>query len=135
MTGFQNVGVITPSFSTAVILHTYPPMKMEQTVCSETSAYKIQTPGNYPEESIQNALMSKVFIAHWSSSSSSSSLSSSLSTSSCFNRCSDRHYHHHHQGNLQECYEWRQSVGNALCKCLTLSIQSLNISLSTTKIR
>jgi len=28
-------------------------MKMEQTVCSETSAYKIQTPGNCPEESIQ----------------------------------------------------------------------------------
>ena len=27
-------------------------MKMEQTECSETSAYKIQTPGNYPEESI-----------------------------------------------------------------------------------
>jgi hypothetical protein len=26
---------------------------MEQTVCSETSAYKIQTPGNYPEENIQ----------------------------------------------------------------------------------
>jgi len=26
---------------------------MEQTECSETSAYKIQTPGNYPEESIQ----------------------------------------------------------------------------------
>ena len=24
-------------------------MKMEQTECSETSAYKIQTPGNYPE--------------------------------------------------------------------------------------
>jgi len=34
-----------------VILHTYPPMKMEQ--CSETFAYKIQTPGNYPKESIQ----------------------------------------------------------------------------------
>jgi len=33
--------------------YTYPPMKMEQTECSETSAYKIQTPGNYPEESIQ----------------------------------------------------------------------------------
>ena len=29
-------------------------MNMEQTECSETSAYKIQTPGNYPEESIQN---------------------------------------------------------------------------------
>ena len=31
-------------------------MNMEQTKCSETSAYKIQTPGNYPEESIQNVL-------------------------------------------------------------------------------
>jgi len=29
---------------------------MEQTVCSETSAYKIQTPGNYPEENIQHRL-------------------------------------------------------------------------------
>ena len=29
-------------------------MKMEQTVCSETSAHKIHTPGNYPEESIQH---------------------------------------------------------------------------------
>jgi len=28
---------------------------MEQTDCSETSAYKIQTPGNYPEESIQRS--------------------------------------------------------------------------------
>ena len=27
---------------------------MEQTGCSETSAYKIQTPGNYPEENIQH---------------------------------------------------------------------------------
>jgi hypothetical protein len=27
---------------------------MEQTVCSETSAYKIQTPGNYPEENIRH---------------------------------------------------------------------------------
>jgi len=29
-------------------------MKMEQTECSETSPYKIQTPGNYPEENIQH---------------------------------------------------------------------------------
>jgi hypothetical protein len=29
-------------------------MKMEQTECSETSAYKIQTPGNCPEEIIQH---------------------------------------------------------------------------------
>jgi hypothetical protein len=30
-------------------------MKMEQTECSETSAYKTQTPGNYPEQSIQRS--------------------------------------------------------------------------------
>jgi len=28
-------------------------MKIEQTVCSKTSAYKIQTLGDYPEENIQ----------------------------------------------------------------------------------
>jgi len=33
--------------------HIYLPMKMEQTVFSEMSAYKIQTPGNYPKESTQ----------------------------------------------------------------------------------
>ena len=27
---------------------------MEQTECSETSAYKLQTPGNYPKESVQH---------------------------------------------------------------------------------
>ena len=31
-------------------------MKMEQTECSETSAYNIQTPGNYPEESIKHGV-------------------------------------------------------------------------------
>jgi len=41
-------------------------MKMEQTECSETLAYKIQTPGNYPEESIQQSehgksLKSRIF--------------------------------------------------------------------------
>ena len=30
-------------------------MKMEQTECSETSAYKIQTPGNHPKESIKHS--------------------------------------------------------------------------------
>jgi len=35
--------------------YTYLPMKMEQTECSETSAYKIQTPGKYPEESIKHS--------------------------------------------------------------------------------
>jgi hypothetical protein len=74
MTRFENIGVFvrekvwlnsspshtfscinTRTFSNLVILHSYPPMKMEQTECSETSAYKIQTPGNYPEESIQHS--------------------------------------------------------------------------------
>ena len=45
----------TPKFSKFVILHNSPPMKMEQTVCTETSTYKIQTPGNYPEGSIQHS--------------------------------------------------------------------------------
>jgi hypothetical protein len=40
---------------------------MEQTECSETSAYKIQTPGNYPEENIQHtehgeSLKSRMFV-------------------------------------------------------------------------
>jgi len=30
-------------------------MKMEQIECSEVLAYKIQNPGNYPEESIQHS--------------------------------------------------------------------------------
>ena len=34
--------------------HTYLPIKMEQTECFETLAYKLQMPGNYPEESIQH---------------------------------------------------------------------------------
>jgi len=33
-------------------------MKMEQTECSETSAYKIRMPGNYPEENIQQVFNS-----------------------------------------------------------------------------
>jgi hypothetical protein len=32
-------------------------MKMEQTECSETSAYKIQMPGNYAEEGIQQIIV------------------------------------------------------------------------------
>ena len=34
--------------------HIYLPTKMEQTQCSETSAYNIQTPDNYPKENIQH---------------------------------------------------------------------------------
>jgi len=41
-------------------------MRMEQTGCSETLAYKIQAPGNYPEESIKHSeqgenLKSRIF--------------------------------------------------------------------------
>jgi hypothetical protein len=32
-----------------------PPLKMEQTECSKTSAHKIQTPGNHPKEIIQHS--------------------------------------------------------------------------------
>jgi hypothetical protein len=32
----------------------YLPAYEDGTECSETSAYKIQTPGNYPEENIQH---------------------------------------------------------------------------------
>jgi len=42
----------TVNFATR-FLHTYPPMKMEETERSEMLAYKIQKPGNYPEESVQ----------------------------------------------------------------------------------
>jgi len=31
---------------------------MEQTECSETLAYKIKMPGNYPEESLQGIILS-----------------------------------------------------------------------------
>jgi hypothetical protein len=44
----------TPTFSNPVTFHTHLPMKTEQTERSETSAYKIQTPVNYPEESIHH---------------------------------------------------------------------------------
>jgi len=47
-------GINTPTFSNLIILLSYSPMKMEETECSETSEYKIQTPENYPEESIQH---------------------------------------------------------------------------------
>jgi len=35
------------------------PMKMEQ--CSETSVYKIQTPGNHPKESVQHSGLGENF--------------------------------------------------------------------------
>jgi hypothetical protein len=36
-------------------------MKMEQIECSETLAYKIQTPGNHPEENIKQQIIYYLF--------------------------------------------------------------------------
>jgi hypothetical protein len=38
-----------------VEFYTYLSMKMEQTECSETSAYKIQKQRNYPEKNIEHS--------------------------------------------------------------------------------
>jgi hypothetical protein len=53
---------ILPTFSDLVILHTYLPMKMEQTECSETSTYKIQTPGELPrrKHTINKGMLLKI---------------------------------------------------------------------------
>jgi hypothetical protein len=45
----------TPTLSSWFYFLLTPPIKMEQTECSETSAYKIQTPGNHPKERIQHS--------------------------------------------------------------------------------
>ena len=47
----------------------YLPTYEDGTECSETSAYKIQTPGNYPEESIQqnNSYLFEAASTLWSS--------------------------------------------------------------------
>jgi len=38
---------------------------MEQTACFETSAYKIQTLGNYPEENIQHTEHGESLKSKW----------------------------------------------------------------------
>jgi hypothetical protein len=52
-----------PTLSTPVTLHTYSPMKMEHTQCSETLAFKLQTPGNNPEESIRHSKQGESLIS------------------------------------------------------------------------
>ena len=59
MPTFQNTLPVPSSQASRCIigvLYTYLPMKMEQAECSEMSAYKIQTSGNYPEENIQHII-------------------------------------------------------------------------------
>jgi hypothetical protein len=45
--------VYMPTFWNTVSVRTYSPMKMEQTECSEILEFKLQTPVNHSEESIQ----------------------------------------------------------------------------------
>ena len=48
-----------PRFGPLYLFHLHRSMKMERTECSETSAYKIQKSGDYPEESIQHSEQDK----------------------------------------------------------------------------
>jgi hypothetical protein len=52
-TTFQNILSVPSSYPVGI--HTYSPMKMEQTQCSETSTFKLQTPVNHPAESTQHS--------------------------------------------------------------------------------
>jgi hypothetical protein len=45
--------------------HIRSPVKMEQTVCSETSAIKTQTRGNYPKETIQHSFNYGLMCIHY----------------------------------------------------------------------
>jgi hypothetical protein len=49
------------------VVYTRLPVCEDGTECSETSAYELQTPGNYPKESIQHlehgeSLKSRIFV-------------------------------------------------------------------------
>jgi hypothetical protein len=46
--------------SAPVTLHTYSPMKMEETECSETLAFKLQTPGNNPEKAYDKYVFASI---------------------------------------------------------------------------
>ena len=48
----QGTTTLTPTVLSSTHTSYHLPMKMEQIECSETSAYIIQTPGNYPKENI-----------------------------------------------------------------------------------
>jgi hypothetical protein len=47
------------------VLHTSPHRRMGQTWCSETLAFKLQTPGNHPEESIRQTFFSSPQWPDW----------------------------------------------------------------------
>jgi cellulose synthase/poly-beta-1,6-N-acetylglucosamine synthase-like glycosyltransferase len=47
----RRLNINSRRFGTLCRFHLHPPVRMEPTECSETSAFNIQTPGKYPEES------------------------------------------------------------------------------------
>jgi len=52
----RRLNFIYQRFGTLCLFHLHRrPMKVEQTEYSETLAYKIQTPGNHPDDSIQHS--------------------------------------------------------------------------------
>ena len=51
----------TPEISSRLFFLLTPPMKMEQAECSETSAHKIQKPGNHPKERMQYSEQGECF--------------------------------------------------------------------------
>ena len=57
---FSRINTRTPTFSNLVILYTYLPMKMKQSV-PKRRHIKFRRPGNYPEESIQYSEHSESF--------------------------------------------------------------------------
>ena len=54
---FHCVWILYADVSEHCLFHLHRLMKTEQIVCFKTSAYKIQTPGNCPEESIQQYVL------------------------------------------------------------------------------
>jgi len=67
MTRFENVGVLIREKvwlcqALSLINPSYLSAYEDGTECSETSAYKIQAPGDYPEESIQHSEQGKSYV-------------------------------------------------------------------------
>jgi hypothetical protein len=58
MTTFRDTLSVPSSYR----LSTDSPMKMEQTACSETLAFELQMPGNYPKENIYVAACNILYV-------------------------------------------------------------------------
>jgi hypothetical protein len=56
----QTFSSTVPHILNLVTLHTYPPVKMEKTECSETLSFKLRTPGNNPKENLRLSKHSEI---------------------------------------------------------------------------